>query len=44
MKGWRLQPFGWLFLAVLVGFVVYFAWKWLRRPPPFRRNSNVTVS
>lgn len=34
MKGWKIQPLGWLFLAVLAGLVIYYVFnKRFRRPP-----------
>ena len=33
MKGWKIQPLGWLLLAVLVGLGVFFAARWWRGLP-----------
>ncbi len=33
MKGWKIQPLGWLLLAVLVVLVLSFGVRWWRRLP-----------
>ncbi len=31
--GWEIRPIGWIVLVVVVGLVIYFTIRWLRRPP-----------
>ena len=33
MMGWKIQPLGWLLLAVLVVLVLAYALRWWRFPP-----------
>jgi hypothetical protein len=31
--GWEIRPLGWIVLVVILGLVIYFTIRWLRRPP-----------
>mgnify|MGYP001609964268 FL=1 len=31
-SGWEMRPIGWVVMAILVGAIIFYMWKWLQRP------------